>query len=273
MRFSYLAGGTPGTAPIVVMVPDVRKTEMAKVYCETGGLPAEHTMGLSVLRAPGKKKVPVVQMREYLAQEIAPILKDQGTQYVLVADTATFKELTGKVKAEGWEGYVLPSTYGDFMVVSIPNFAMRFYDPELVDKKIKQAVEAVKAHSQGTYEEPGANNFKEAHYPKGGEIIEWIRKLRDDMDCDLTADTETFSLKAHRAGIGTIGFSWEAGKGISFPCDLIASTTFDSTGTKEGEHTRQVRVDHGAPGRLQMRRKKKSSNHQNQNKHGKRASH
>ena len=236
MRFSYL-GGQTGQAPIVVMVPDVRKGDMVKVYCTDGGLPAEHTMGLTALRAPGKAKVPVAQMRQYLAEEVAPILKDQGTQYVLVADTATFKELTGKPKAEGWEGYVLPSTYGDFHVVSIPNFAMRFYDPDMVDTKVKQAVQAVKAHSEGTYEEPGANTFKEAHYPKGGEIIEWIRKLRDEMDCDLTADTETFSLKAHRAGIGTIGFAWEEGKGVCFPVDLI-----DNDWEKDGHHIRGKNV-------------------------------
>ena len=226
MKHSYLANQQPGTAPIVVMVPDVRKADMVKVYCDEGGLPAEHTMGLSVLRAPGKnKKVPIDQMRQYLIDEIVPVLVGQQTQYVLVADTATFKELTGKAKAEGWEGYVLPSTYGDFMVTSIPNFAMKYYDPEQVDKKIKQAVEAVKAHSEGTYAPPGDTIFLEAHYPKGGEIIEWIRKLRDEMTCDLAADTETFSLKVHRAGIGTIAFAWEQGRGVAFPVDYEELTS------------------------------------------------
>ncbi len=225
MRHSYLAGQEPGTAPIVVLVPDVRKADMVKVYCDEGGLPAQHTMGLSVLRAPGKgKKVPVDQMREYLKNEVSPILKSQQTQYVLVADTPTFKELTGKPKAEGWEGYVLPSTYGDFMVVSIPNFAMKYYDPEQVDRKVKQAVDAVKAHSEGTYVPPGDTIFLEAHYPKGGEIIEWIKKLRDEMTCDLAGDIEAFDLKVHRAGIGTIALAWEQGRGVAFPVDYEETT-------------------------------------------------
>jgi DNA polymerase-1 len=245
MRHSYLAGQQAGTAPIVVMVPDVRKADMVQVYCVEGGLPAQHTMGLSVLRAPGKsKKVPIDQMRQYLNDEVVPVLKGQQTQYVLVADTVTFKELTGKAKAEGWEGYVLPSTYGDFMVVSIPNYAMKYYDPEQVERKIKQAVAAVKAHSEGTYVPPGDTIFLEAHYPKGGEIIEWIRKLRDEMTCDLTADTETFSLKVHRAGIGTIAFSWEEGRGVAFPVDLKEFTydqirdpeDVDRCGTRRTNH-------------------------------------
>lgn len=222
MKHSYLAGQEPGSAPIVIMVPDIRKSDMVKVYCIDGGLPAQHTMALTALRAPGTKKVPVEQMREYLRDEVVPVLVGQGTQYLLVADTATFKELTGKPKAEGWEGYVLPSSYGDFHVVSIPNFAMMFYDPEKVRQKITQAVDAVKAHSEGTYEDPGNTIFKEAHYPKGADIMEWIRKLRDEMTCDLTSDIEAFGLKVHRAGIGTIGFSWEEGKGVCFPVDYLA---------------------------------------------------
>lgn len=220
MKYSYLAGQEPGSAPIVVMVPDVRKADMVKVYCVDGGLPAEHTMALSVLRAPGKKKVPVDQMRQYLTEEVSPVLKDQGTQYVLVSDTPTFKELTGKTKVEGWEGYVLPSTYGDFNVIYIPNFAMKFYDPEGVSRKVEQAVDAVRAHSEGTYIPPGETIFHEAHYPTGGEIISWIKKL-GEMKSDLTSDIEAFSLKFHRAGIGTISFSWEQGKGVAFPVDML----------------------------------------------------
>ena len=221
MKYSYLAGYEVGTAPIVVLVPDIREKDMVKVYCEDGGLPAEHTLALTVLRAPGKKKVPVAQLREYIIEEIVPVLKQQETQYVLVADTPTFKELTGKAKTEGWEGYVLPSKYGDFNVTYIPNFSMKFYDPEGVTRKVNQAIEAIKAHSEGTYIPPGDDIFFEAHYPKGADILTWIRKLRDEMTCDLSVDLETFSLKVHRAGIGTIALSWEMGRGVAFPVDLI----------------------------------------------------
>lgn len=223
MRYSYLADQTEGSAPIVVMVPEIRKADLVRVYCEKGGLPAEHTMALSALRAPGKKKVPIDQLRQYLKDEVVPVLEAQGTQYVLVADSATFKELAGVAKADVWGGYVLPSAYGDFKVISIPNYAMQFYDPEGVKTKVEQAVEAVRAHSEGTYQDPGSTIFKEAHYPTGGEIIEWIKKL-GEMDCDLTADIEAFSLKVHRAGIGTIAFSWEEGKGVAFPVDYVSYT-------------------------------------------------
>lgn len=227
MKYAYLAGHEVGTAPIVVLVPEIREKDMIKVYCEEGGLPAEHTLALTVLRAPGKKKVPVAQLREYLSEEVIPVLSQQETQYVLVADTPTFKELTGKAKAEGWEGYVLPSSYGDFKVVYIPNYTMKFYDPDGVKRKVVQAVEAVKAHSEETYTDPGIDIFKEVHYPTGNEIIQWINKLRDEITGDLTADTETFSLKVHRAGIGTIAFSWKEGHGVVFPVDLIEQTDED----------------------------------------------
>jgi DNA polymerase-1 len=234
IRHCYLAGQEPGTAPIVVMVPDIRKADMVKAYCETGGLPAKHTLALSVLRAPNKaKKVPVVQLREYLNEEVIPILKDQGTQYVLVADGPTFKELAGVDKSEVWGGYVLDSKYGDFKVIYIPNFAMQFYDPIKTNAGIKQAVEAVKAHSEGTYIPPGSTIFTEAHYPTGGDIIEWIKRL-GEMDCDLTADIEAFSLKVHRAGIGTIAFSWEQGRGVAFPVDLVK--TADGFGERRTNH-------------------------------------
>ena len=234
MRHCYLAGQEPGTAPIVVMVPDIRKADMVRAYCDGGGLPAHHTMALSALRAPGKKKVPISQLREYLNDEIVPVLRDQGTQYVLVADGATFKELAGVEKSEVWGGYVLDSKYGDFKVVYIPNFAMQFYDPIKTNAGIKQAVEAVKAHSEGTYVPPGSTIFKEAYYPKGGEIIEWIKKLRDEMTCDLTSDIEAFSLKVHRAGIGSIAFSWELGKGVVFPVDLFK--TAEGFGERRTNH-------------------------------------
>jgi DNA polymerase-1 len=219
MKYSYLAGQTEGSAPIVVLVPEIRKAELIKVYVSEGGLPLEHVMALTTLRTPGKKKVPIDQLRQYITEEICPVLKDQGTEYVLCADTATFKELAGVAKGEVWGGYVLDSKYGDFKVVLIPNYAMQFYDPDGVKTKVAQAVQAVKTHSEGTYEPPGNTIFQEAHYPKDAEIIEWIKKL-GKMDGDLTADTETFSLKVHRAGIGTIAFSWELGKGIAFPVDL-----------------------------------------------------
>ena len=227
MKYAYLAGHEVGTAPIVVMVPDIREKDMIKVYCEEGGLPAEHTLAISVLRAPGKKKVPVAQLREYLSEEVVPVLNQQETQYLLVADTPTFKELTGKPKAEGWEGYILPSPYGDFNVVYIPNFAMKFYDPEGVTRKVAQAVEAVRTHSEGTYTPPGNDIFLEAHYPQGGDILTWIRKLRDEMTCDLSLDLETFSLKVHRAGIGTIALSWEQGRGVAFPVDIVEKVSED----------------------------------------------
>lgn len=220
MKYSYLAGQEPGSAPIVVLVPQVAPAEMIKVYCTEGGLPAEHTMALTALRAPGNKKVPITQLREYLLEEVCPVLEGQGTQYVLCADSATFKELAGVAKAEVWGGYVLDSKYGDFKVVLIPNYAMQFFDPSGVKEKVNQAVEAVKAHSEGTYLPPGSTIFNEAHYPRGGEIISWIKKL-GEMEGDLTSDIEAFSLKAHRAGVGTIAFSWEMGSGVAFPVDLF----------------------------------------------------
>ena len=241
MKHSYLAGQEPGSAPIAVLVPEIRKADMVKVYCTNGGLPAHHTLALTVLRAPGKQKVKVDQLREYLTEELVPVLKAQGTQYVLVADSVTFKELAGVAKSEVWAGYVLDSKYGDFKVIFVPNYATHFYDPSGVTEKVAQAVAAVKAHSEGTYEDPGKSIFKEAHYPTGGEIIQWINRL-GEMDCDLTCDTETFSLKAFRAGLGTIAFSWEMGRGVSFPVDLIEHLDDDGKPDHIRKENRAVRA-------------------------------
>jgi DNA polymerase I len=207
-----------GSYPLVVLVPSLRKSEIQKEYLDAFGIPTDDVKVLS-LHFEGKK-TPVAEMKRFLNEELVPELNsDSGLKYLIVADAGYYKVLTGQGSAEANLGYVQDCLFGPWKVVYVPNVRTIFYDPEKVRAKIAQSLNALLTHIQGQYQAPGDGIIHFEAYPKTEqEISDWLEKLLA-MDRDLTIDIEAFSLKHHKAGIGTICFAWSKHEGIAFPVD------------------------------------------------------
>lgn len=207
--------------PIAILVAVIRKDEILREYINAFAIPEDDVMVYDLHYAQGKKKTPVVEMKKFIVEELVPTLTEMGTKYIVVGDSEYFKVLTKAQKTEVNLGYVLPSAYGDFKVVYVPNYRTIFYDPDKIRTKIKAGMTALLNHITGTYSAPGDNIIKFEAYPlTDPKIQEWLDRLLA-MDKPLSIDIEAFSLKHHNAGIGTITFCWSKHEGIAFPVDYV----------------------------------------------------
>ncbi len=210
---------THETYPIVFLVPSLRRDDIKREYVDPFNIPHDDVMILSLHYSQLKKKTPAEEMKAYIRQEVVPILQSMETKYIVVTDSEYFKILTKSPKVDVYLGYVLDCIFGPWKVVYAPNHKAIFYDPIKVRAKINQCMTALVQHISGTYQPPGNGIIEYEAYPKTTtEIKEWLDMLLA-MDCDLTIDIEAFSLKHHKAGIGTITFCWSKTKGIAFPVD------------------------------------------------------
>ena len=221
MYHLYLTEESQCEYPVVFLVPQIRKDDLVRHYVEPYGMDEKDVLFLSLHYAPGKKKTPMAEMREYLKSEVVPLLVEAGTKYVAVTDAEYFKALTKAGKTEVHIGYCMDSEMGDFKVIYVPNYKAMFYDPIKVKAKIDQSMGALMSAMRGNYQAPGSGIIHYAEYPRRPEDIEqWLIKLLN-MNCPLTIDIEAFSLKHHKAGIGTISFAWNKHEGIAFPVDFV----------------------------------------------------
>jgi DNA polymerase-1 len=208
--------------PICILVPVIRSEPILNAYIKPFGINAGEVTVLSLHQSQTSKKTPASEMKAYIEEELAPVLHDLKAEYLVIADAEYFKLLTKSSKVEANLGYVLDCIYGPQKVVYVPNFRAIFYDPDKVKSKIAQGMEALQAHRAGNYSKPGDSIIKYAAYPKNyTEISQWLDKLLQ-MDCDLTCDIETFSLKHPTSGLGTITFCWNEHEGIAFPIDYVS---------------------------------------------------
>jgi DNA polymerase-1 len=214
---------TPRTSyEIAVLTPTLDAAAIRREYIEAQTLDPAEVIAYELVKT-GKKTSAATQ-RAYL-DELLPILAELGVKYLIVGDTEYFKTLAGVPKAEAYLGYALPSVFPDglqgaFQVLYAPNFRQVFHNPGPTRAKIAQAFDALWSHRHGRYRDPGCGIISHAAYPtEPADIAAWLQKLLD-MDVDLTADIETFSLKHPTAGIGTIAFAWSKHEGVAFPVDL-----------------------------------------------------
>lgn len=207
--------------PIAFLVSTIRKDEILREYIDAFDIPQDDVIVFDLHYAQDKKKTPAVEMKKFIVEELIPTLTEMGTKYIVVTDSEYFKVLTKVQKTEVNLGYVLKCAYGDFKVVYVPNYRSIFYDPDKVRHKIKQGMSALLQHIAGNYTAPGNDIIKFEAYPQTDvEIEHWLEELLK-MDRDLTIDIEGFSLKHHKAGIGTICFCWSKHEGIAFPVDYV----------------------------------------------------
>lgn len=221
MRYLYFSEEEQDQYPVVFLVPLIQRDEIKKHYLDPYGVDDSQVLVLDLHQAPGKKKTPMGEMRQYLTEEVLPVLAQAGTKFVAVADAEYFKALTKVGSSEANLGYMLKSEMGDFQVVYVPNYKGMFYNPQQVSQKIDLGMGALTSAMRGNYQAPGSGIIHFAEYPKRLEDIEqWLVKLLE-MDKPLAIDIEAFDLKHHKSGIGTISFAWSLHEGIAFAVDYI----------------------------------------------------
>ena len=218
MRYITFCEPERKTYRFVVLVPGLDRKAIQDAYITPAGLDPKDVLAIELMTTG--KKTPVKEMKRFLDEEIYPALSHIQAEYLIVGDANYFKVLSGETKADMNIGYVCKTPHGQNCVY-VPNFKSIFYDPAPVKAKIKQSMNALLDHQTGDYTAPGSSIIKFAAYPQTvQEIRAWLDRLYQ-MDVDLTADIEAFSLRHTEAGIGTISFAWNQGEGIAFPVDLL----------------------------------------------------
>ena len=207
--------------PIVMLVPVIRRDDIRGAYLTPYGVNVNEVLLMDLHYSQTSKKTPMKEMRQYLTEEIAPVLAQAKTKIVIVTDADYFKAFTKAAKADANLGYAMSTEFGDCKVFYVPNYKAKFYDPIKVGAKIDQGMLAAMSAHHGNYEAPGTGIIHFAEYPDTDAAIQvWLDKLLA-MNCPLSVDIEGFSLKHDKAGIGSICFSWNKHEGISFAVDYV----------------------------------------------------
>ena len=215
----YITSQDTGKYPIAILGHQIRREEMIKTYLLPYDLSMEDFIFIELHSAPGKKKTPAREIKEFIQQELQQVLDDAETQYIICTDSDYFKILTKEAKAEANLGYVCDSVWGKQKVIYTPSYRQVFYDPPVVKAKIAQSMDALLNHIRGQYAEPGQGIIEFEAYPDTPEKIKaWLDQLLE-MNKPLAIDIEAFGLKHYNAGIGTITFCWSKTQGIAFNVD------------------------------------------------------
>ena len=232
----YATYGDNSQFDLVVLAAAINTDEIKKAYLDPFGIDPASTIIFSLFQAPGKKKTPAGEMKEFVQTELLPELTQAAPKYIVCTDAEYFKILTKSSKAEAQLGYVVDCVFGPWKVVYVPNYRSIFYDPPKVKAKIAQSMEALCDHARGSYADPGTDILKYEFYPRGVEEVEHALDQLLEMGVDLASDIEAFSLKHHSAGIGSIAFAWNQHEGIAFLVDYEPIE-----GATEAPFGRQVR--------------------------------
>ena len=232
----YATYGDNSQFDLAILSTHINTDEMRNAYLDPFGIDPASVIIFSLFQAPGKKKTPAKEIKEYIEHELAPQLYDCAPKYLVCTDAEYFKVLTKTSKVDAQLGYVMDCIYGPWKVVYAPSHRSIFYDPPKVKAKIAQAMEALCDHARGTYQAPGSEVIKYEFYPQGVEEIEHALNQLLEMGVDLASDIEAFSLKHYDAGIGSIAFAWSQHEGIAFLVDYKPIK-----GATEAPFGRQVR--------------------------------
>ncbi|QIG70522.1 DNA polymerase I protein [Rhizobium phage RHph_N38] len=210
-----------GGYSVCLLVQEIREDELRKAYLDPFSINPDGVLVIEQHRNPEVKKTSQKEIKAWIQEELKEVLEEQQIQYVVVDNAEYFKVFTKKPNAEPWLGYIVDSVYGSFKVIYVPTFRSIFYDPDKKREQIRRGIDALRAHAEGSYSDPGTSIIKRAIYPGTvGEIQQFLDYLLESYDV-LTADIEGFSLKHYDCGIGTIAFAWNKEEGGAFPIDLL----------------------------------------------------
>ncbi|WP_269519518.1 DNA polymerase [Alteromonas sp. BMJM2] len=207
---------------ILIKSNSLRKTQMETSYIQPLrqlGVKPKDIIAFDLVYGPKNKKPPVKIMRAYL-QDLMPILKEQGVEYLYVPDAEYFKVLTGEKKADPHHGYALPCIvdgYSHMKVVLGINHSALFYNPDL-QTKLDMGLQTLADTVKGNYKEIGTDIVKSAKYIRHPNQVYSVLQDLKEYDA-LTVDTETLSLSFWKTGVVTIGFAWDQHNGVVIWCD------------------------------------------------------
>lgn len=167
-------------------------------------------------------KVTSAQVTDNL-EYVLPYLDKAGIKWIVCADSAHYKKLTGEGKPDSNLDVAQPCKlkgYEHLRVIYNLNFASLLYNPEQKDK-IRIANETLVQELGGNTTGRIAIDFKSKNLVvQKSKILDWLEvKLYEYPE--LAVDVETFSLTVYEAGIATISFSWGDSEGVSFPVDYV----------------------------------------------------
>ena len=193
---------------------------------ESLGIPKDSCIGLS-LEYFNKKKPTAKEIKEYLIEDLLPTCKELGVKVLYCTDGNYMKVLTKKTKVEPLYGYVVPCAlegFTDMQVVYSANHMALFVNDTL-QAKIDLANETTANYLEGSYQEIGTNIIKyEEYIPCQVKLVKEALERLHQYD-SLTCDTETFSLRHSKAGLGTIGFAWSKHEGLCIDVEHLARTS------------------------------------------------
>jgi DNA polymerase-1 len=149
-----------------------------------------------------------------LGQKIAlPLEKDEGwfnelvvgngiVTHLAIQDAPLFKRMSGRTKVVNTAGYVFPSKFGNYYICYVPPFRAMTLD-ERVKVEAQASLDALQAHMEGRYVEPGSTTEVVVH--KAKILSMWADRL--SALPVLVVDVETTGLKHYESEIRTIGFA------------------------------------------------------------------
>lgn len=181
------------------------------------GIPATDFMALD-LPYDNKNKISVKQAKENLAT-VLPLLAKLQVEYILCADSAHYKQLTGGLKPDANIDNVAKckiAGYEHMHVLYTLNYSSLLYNPDQqnkIDLANKTLVAAVGGNHRRIQIE-----FAEERYPMTYEAIKAELESLHQYS-ELAVDIEAFGLRLGEAGIGTISFAEDIDRGCAFPVD------------------------------------------------------
>lgn len=199
-----------------LLVPQIQLSKIESEYLSHMAMPKEKVILYEIFIDPSRKKTKATDIKDYL-KDLKDYLADKHIKYLLITDAEYFKVMTKKGKADPYIGYVLD--YEGIKLIYVPSYKAVFYDPVKTREKIKIALDTFNDVVSGDYKEPGKEIIKSAKYPATIEEISKCLEEYKKVPC-LTCDIETYSLKPHKAGLGTIAFAINKHEGIAFKVDF-----------------------------------------------------
>ena len=131
--------------------------------------------------------------------------------HLAIQDSSLFKKLTGRTRVVNTAGYVFKSKYGNYHVCYVPPFKSITLD-ERVRNEARLSIEALEAHLDGHYVEPGTTRDVVIH--RGESWFDWMERLLSLPR--ISVDIETTGLKHHESSIRTIGFGLSESEAVVF---------------------------------------------------------
>lgn len=165
-------------------------------------------------RSEKGKKMKVAELRENVASTYQQYI--DAFDITVVCDAQWFQAIYKNCKPMSLLGYKLNDSKGNTIFFA-PNPQSMLYDPT-VAPKIGQAIKAINDFILGSYQEPGKDIIKTAHYSISNEQV--LNELKELLKYPaLTCDIETRSLCHIHAGIVSISFAWNQHEGSALYID------------------------------------------------------